>query len=64
MLQMQFPADAEPQEQDELHTHLVILVHGCMGTERDLAYFESTLRGQAHPESKMIIHRSSCNIIF
>jgi Putative serine esterase (DUF676) len=48
-------------DRDLLYTHLVVLVHGCMGTEQDFTYLERTLRHQAHPEAKLIIHRSSCN---
>jgi Putative serine esterase (DUF676) len=58
---IQFSTDTESLDRDPLHTHLVILVHGYKGTEQDFTYLENTMRRQAHPEAKFIIHRSSCN---
>jgi hypothetical protein len=58
---LQLSTEIESLDSGMLHTHLVILVHGYKGTERDFAYLESTMKRQAHPDANFIIYRSSCN---
>ncbi|KAI2508090.1 putative serine esterase (DUF676) [Fragilaria crotonensis] len=49
------------QNEEEPFTHLVVLVHGLKGSEQDLAYLANTLERQAHKDTNVVLHRSSCN---
>mmetsp|Transcript_32251 Transcript_32251/g.36686 ORF Transcript_32251/g.36686 Transcript_32251/m.36686 type:complete len:372 (+) Transcript_32251:150-1265(+) len=53
------------QQQSRSHgggTHLVILVHGWLGNDKELDYLKETMEKRSSRDQNLIIHNSKCNV--